>query len=143
MMNAPTTAGSDASKVKIFGIRQVWSIIVFSFVINLLYLTGPLFMLQIYDRVLASANIPTLVGLLVIVVILYGFFGILEFIRTQVIASNGEALTEKIADAAYRVSVSSVCEKVPSKVKASALEDVDTLRGFLKSPTFASLFDLP
>ncbi|EDY80578.1 type I secretion system ATPase subfamily [Verrucomicrobiia bacterium DG1235] len=121
----------------------MWSIVVFSFVINLLYLTGPLFMLQIYDRVLASANIPTLLGLLFIVVVLYVFFGVLEFIRSQVIASNGEAITETLADASYRVSVASSCEANPSLEKASALEDVDRLRSFLKSPTFSALFDLP
>ncbi|MCB1739544.1 MAG: hypothetical protein KDK91_04190, partial [Gammaproteobacteria bacterium] len=48
----------------------LWVVALFSLLINLLYLTGPIFMLQIYDRVLASANVATLIGLLLIVVLL-------------------------------------------------------------------------
>ncbi|MCB1745278.1 MAG: type I secretion system permease/ATPase, partial [Gammaproteobacteria bacterium] len=121
----------------------LWVVALFSLLINLLYLTGPIFMLQIYDRVLASANVATLIGLLLIVVLLYLFFGVLEFIRTQVVTSNGETMTERLAHKAYQVSVLSACEQPPTAEKASALDDVATLRSFLVSPTFTAIFDLP
>jgi ATP-binding cassette subfamily C protein len=46
-------------------------------------LTGPLFMLQIYDRVLTSGSIPTLLALAVLVSVLYAVYGVLEFIRSR------------------------------------------------------------
>ena len=121
----------------------LWTIVFFSMLINVLYLTGPIFMLQIYDRVLTSANVATLLGLLLIVMLLYAFFGVLDFIRSQVVSSNGERMTEQLAKKAYQVSILSACEHPPTKEKANALDDVATLRAFLISPTFTALFDLP
>ena len=119
------------------------STLAFSLIINLLYLTSPIFMMQIYDRVLASANIPTLVGLVGVVLILYMFFGALEYVRSQVLRSNGEAITHELANKAYNVSVLNGCEKHPSEDKKRALSNVTVLRNFISSPTFTALFDLP
>ena len=57
--------------------RYYWFVAVFSFFVNLLMLTGPLYMLQIYDRVLGSRSEATLLALSVLVVFLYGMMGIL------------------------------------------------------------------
>src|SRR5699024_8823312 len=57
--------------------------VLLSIVSNLLLLTGPLFMLQIYDRVLASKSVPTLVALTGLMVVLYGFYAFLELLRTR------------------------------------------------------------
>jgi ATP-binding cassette subfamily C protein len=53
--------------------------------LNVLYLTGSFFMLEIYDRVLPCRSIPTLVGLAVLALILYAFQSILDFIRGRVL----------------------------------------------------------
>ena len=72
---------------------------VFSALINLLALTGSLFMLQVYDRVLPSKSVPTLIGLAFIVLGLYTFQAVLELIRSRVMVRIGSAfdasLTEK------------------------------------------------
>ena len=60
------------------------SVAVFSIFVNLLMLTGPLFMLQIYDRVLSSRSEATLVALLILVTGLFGMMGLLEFVRGRV-----------------------------------------------------------
>ena len=52
-------------------------------------LAGPLFMLQIYDRVLPSGSIPTLLALALLVAILYAIFGVLEFIRSRLLVRVG------------------------------------------------------
>ena len=57
--------------------------------INLLMLTGPLFMLQVYDRVLASGSVPTLVVLAGRAGGLYVFYGLLEGIRSRVLLRIG------------------------------------------------------
>lgn len=65
----------------------------FSLIINLLMLTGPLFMLQVYDRVLTSRSVLTLIALTALVAGLYGFMGLLEFIRSRVLSRVGSQLT--------------------------------------------------
>ena len=69
---------------------------VFSLVINLLMLTGPLFMLQVYDRVLTSRSVPTLIALTALVAGLYGFMGVLEFIRSRVLSRVGSQLDDDL-----------------------------------------------
>ncbi|OYW34096.1 MAG: hypothetical protein B7Z41_03495 [Rhizobiales bacterium 12-66-7] len=61
----------------------LWTVVVFSFFINILGLTGSLYMMQVYDRVLASRNLQTLVLLTIIVAILYLVSAALEALRTQ------------------------------------------------------------
>ena len=58
----------------------------FSLFINLLMLTGPLFMLQVYDRVLASKSLPTLTALVILIAALFLFLGLLEMVRTRILA---------------------------------------------------------
>ena len=142
MTDTPTNKPSRFD-VTAYWLRKMRSTLAFSLIINLLYLTSPIFMMQIYDRVLASANIPTLVGLVGVVLILYMFFGALEYVRSQVLRSNGESITHELANKAYNVSVLNGCEKNPSEDKKRALSNVTTLRGFISSPTFTALFDLP
>jgi ATP-binding cassette subfamily C protein len=65
--------------------RAFWSVAVFSGVVNLLMLAGPLYMLQIYDRVLSSRSVPTLVALSVFLMVAYGFQGALDVVRSAVV----------------------------------------------------------
>ena len=72
--------------------------------INILMLTGPLFMLQIYDRVLPSHNIPTLVGLAILTAGLFLFQGILDAIRGRVLLRIGGAINDELSARAYDAS---------------------------------------
>jgi ABC-type protease/lipase transport system fused ATPase/permease subunit len=65
--------------------RAFWSVAVFSGAVNLLMLAGPLYMLQIYDRVLASRSVPTLVALSIFLVGAYAFQGLFDVIRSRVV----------------------------------------------------------
>ena len=65
--------------------RAFWSVALFSGIVNLLMLAGPLYMLQIYDRVLSSRSIPTLIALSVFLVGAYAFQGALDLIRSRVV----------------------------------------------------------
>lgn len=133
----------DNPNASFFWVKKTRSILLFSFVINVLYLTGPIFMMQVYDRVLASANIPTLIGLALIAVLLYAFFGVLEYIRSQALRANSETVTESLAQKAYSISILNTCENAPTTEKRQALHDVNMLRNFLSSQPFSALFDLP
>src|SRR5947207_6741446 len=65
--------------------RAFLSVALFSGVVNLLILAGPLYMLQVYDRVLSSRSVPTLVALSVFLIVAYGFQGALEVVRSRLV----------------------------------------------------------
>jgi PrtD family type I secretion system ABC transporter len=111
--------------------------------INLLYLTGSFFMLQIYDRVLPSRSVQTLVGLAILAATLYAFQGILDVIRGRIIVRIGAFLDENVSGRVYDTII-----RLPLKTKTAGdglqpLRDLDQLRGFLSGGGPLALFDLP
>ncbi|MYG28166.1 MAG: type I secretion system permease/ATPase [Boseongicola sp. SB0677_bin_26] len=111
--------------------------------VNLLMLTGPLFMLQIYDRVLTSRSEATLVALLAIVVYLYGLKGLLDGLRGRILSRVGAgiqaALDERVFDASERAA------RGPGHGLRSGRElgELETVRTFLASPAPGAILDLP
>src|SRR5215468_8900582 len=69
---------------------------VMSCIINLLYLTGSIFMLEVYDRVLPSRSVPTLIGLVILAAGLYLAQGVLDLIRNRVLGRIGTVLDESL-----------------------------------------------
>ena len=67
-----------------------------SCMINLLYLTGSIFMLEVYDRVLPSRSVPTLVGLIILASFLYMAQGVFDMIRGRILGRIGTALDESL-----------------------------------------------
>ena len=104
----------------------------FSFFVNLLMLTGPLYMLQVYDRVLASQSVPTLLALTGLVLALYGTLGVLEWVRSGLFgeaASRFEGfLGKKAAGSAFFASLSD-----GGQVSERPIRDLRQLRRFLSS----------
>jgi PrtD family type I secretion system ABC transporter len=115
---------------------------VFSFVINLLMLTGPLFMLQIYDRVLTSGSVPTLLALVMLIVVLYSLYGFLEFIRARLMMRVGRTLDENLRARAFDIVNWHALQGDP-KVRMQPVNDVLTLRQFLSGPGPFAFFDMP
>ena len=114
----------------------------FSCVINLLMLTGPLFMLQVYDRVLTSRSVPTLVALVVLVAGLFAILGFLEFIRSRVLVRVGTRLDADLSGRTYDAIVS---QAVVSKERSGtrALKELEGLRQFLSGSGPFAFFDMP
>jgi len=123
------------------------SIVVFLFVvsgvINVLALTGSLYMMQIYDRALTSGSVPTLVVLSTLAIGLYLFQGCFDVIRSQVLVRVGARLDKKIAPMAHRVAIDMPRFGFSTSEALERGRDVDTVRGFLGSQGPAALFDLP
>jgi ATP-binding cassette subfamily C protein len=116
---------------------------VLSGLINLLYLSGSIFMMEVYDRVLPSQSIPTLVGLSVIIVVLYLFQGLFDALRGRIMARVGAALDEDLSQQIFQGQL-----KAPLKGKVDGdgqqpLRDLDQLRAFLAGGGPSALFDLP
>ncbi|MBX3581131.1 MAG: type I secretion system permease/ATPase [Rhizobiaceae bacterium] len=112
-------------------------------VINVLALTGSIYMLQIYDRALTSGSVPTLLALSLLAVGLYLFQGIFDIIRSQVLVRVGGRLDRKIAPMAHRVSIDMPRFGFSTSEALERGRDVDTVRSFLGSQGPVALFDLP
>ncbi|WP_022722493.1 type I secretion system permease/ATPase [Rhodopseudomonas sp. B29] len=124
--------------------RQIlWAMAIFSGVSNVLMLTGSFFMLQVYDRVLPSRSIPTLIALLVLAIVLYLFQSSLDLIRTRISARMGRHLDETLGGRVFDAVI-----RLPLRTRGDGdgmqpVRDLDQVRGFLASGGPSALFDLP
>ena len=111
--------------------------------INLLMLTGPVFMLQIYDRVLASGSVQTLVVLGGLVAGLYIFYGLLEGIRARVLTRLGQRLDAQLSGTTFDVSSALPLILGRRADRLDPMRDLETVRQFLSGPGPSALFDVP
>ena len=113
----------------------------FSAAVNLLMLTGPIYMLQVYDRVLSSGSIATLQGLFIIVVILYSFLGIYDFLRARLLSRASYRIDKLVGEGAFNYWLLSGIHEDENRY--NPVRDLEIVRGFLASPAILGLFDLP
>lgn len=111
--------------------------------INVLYLTGSFYMLEVYDRVIPGRSVPTLVALSILAFSLFAFQGVLDLLRARIFVRIGNSLDESLSARIYQTLI-----KLPLKMRASGdglqpLRDLDGVRGFLSSPGPTAFFDLP
>jgi ABC-type protease/lipase transport system fused ATPase/permease subunit len=94
-----------------------------SCMINLLYLTGSIFMLEVYDRVLPSRSVPTLVGLIILASFLYMAQGVLDMIRNRILGRIGTALDEALNKRVFDTIVrwSAAATKASSRYATSTM----------------------
>ena len=116
---------------------------VMSAMINVLYLTGSFFMLEVYDRVVPSRSLPTLVGLVVLAAGLYLALGILDAIRGRILARIGAALDETLSGRVYDTLVRLPLRAGSRSEGNQPLRDLDAVRSYLGSLGPVALFDMP
>ena len=119
------------------------SIALFSGMTNVLMLTGAFFMLQLYDRVLPSGSLPTLVALAILVAGLFTVLAILDMIRSRILVRIGSSLDDALSSRVYDTVVRLPLLKGNRGDGVQPLRDLDTVRGFLSGPGPTALFDLP
>lgn len=113
----------------------------FSAAVNVLMLTGPVFMLQVYDRVLSSGSVPTLVGLFAVVVLLFAFLGLYDFLRVRLLSRAAHRLDQAVGHYLFQHWVRSGIES--QRALRKPLSDLSVVRGFISSPAVPAVFDLP
>jgi PrtD family type I secretion system ABC transporter len=111
--------------------------------INILYLSGSIYMLEVYDRVLPSRSIPTLVGLSILVVALYGFQAVLDLLRGRILVRIGRSLAEKLSARVYHTIAQLTLKTRSTGDGLQQLRDLDQIRGFLSGPGPLAFLDLP
>lgn len=119
------------------------SVALFSGVINILALAGSFYMLQVYDRVLPSQSVPTLIGLSVLMVAVYAVNGTLEYLRARIMSRVGTRLDNTLSPAVF-----AAVQVLPLKTRNAGdgmqpLRDLDTIRSFMSGLGLTALFDLP
>ena len=138
-----TMAGSELRAALASCRSALVGIALFSGLINLLGLSGSLFMLEVYDRVLPSRSVPTLVGLAIITALLFIFQGILELTRGRMLVRIGNQIDWRLSERVYDLVV-----RLPLRTRGSGdglqpIRDLDTIRAVLSGSGPAALFDLP
>lgn len=122
-------------------VPAIGTTIAFSFFVNLLAFTSPLYMLQIYDRVIGSRNATTLLGITVLVAFLLVVSAALEMLRSRVLAHASMVLDERLAgavfDATHRAGL-----RLAKLSEGQSLKDLDAFREFVAGPCVVALCDL-
>ncbi|KRE24773.1 type I secretion protein [Bosea sp. Root483D1] len=133
----------DAAKLT-EGLRGiVVYLVAISCLINVLALTGSLYMMQVYDRALTSSSVQTLVALSVIALVLFLFQGGFDAIRSRILLRIGARFDRDIAPVAHRVTIDMPRFGFSTTEALERGRDVDNVRGFLASQGPGALFDLP
>jgi ATP-binding cassette subfamily C protein PrsD len=116
---------------------------IFSGLINLLMLSGSLYMLQVFDRVLSSRSLQTLIGLSLLLLAAYALQGFLDGLRLRLLARIGARFDEQVSPAAFAAA-----QKLPllgfrAEQALQPVRDLDLVRGFLASLGPTALLDMP
>lgn len=121
----------------------IFIVFIFSFFLNMLYLASPLYMMQIYDRVLHSRSIPTLLFLTILITACFVSYSILDAVRGRVLANISDVIENNLADQLMNRVL------IPPKVGGSSglgafiSRDLDNIRQFSAGPGLMAFMDLP
>src|ERR1700730_5269874 len=141
---AASAAGSAELAAALGACRRAFLAIgLFSGMSNILMLTGSLFMLGVYDRVLRRRRVPTLVALWILTAGLYAAQGFIDAIRSRILVRIGDSLDETMSMRVYDAIV-----RLPLKIGGKGdgsqpIRDLDSVRGFLSGAGPSAFFDLP
>jgi ATP-binding cassette subfamily C protein len=119
-----------------------WFVAIFSACVNMLMLTGPLFMLQVYDRVLGSRSEATLVALAALVAFLYLMMGILDFVRGRVLSRIGARFQSRLDQRVFSAAIERAATG-ERHATAAGVRDLEAIQRFMSSPVLSSFFDIP
>lgn len=115
----------------------------FSMAVNALMLTGPLYMLSVYDRVLGSRSEETLVSLTLLIAFLFLLMGVLDFARGRIMARVGSRFQSDLDGRVFQASLKRAAV-IPGQAQGkNALRDLESVQRLLSSPVFLALFDIP
>ena len=104
---------------------------IFSLFINALALVSPIYMLQVYDRVLSSRNLMTLLFLTILAVFLYFVYGSLEALRSRVLVRGGARFENVLRTPLFESTFAAMLGRKSGTVEAQSFRDADSVREFI------------
>ncbi|MGH1367905.1 MAG: type I secretion system permease/ATPase [Maritimibacter sp.] len=121
-----------------------WAAGLFSIFVNLLMLTGPIFMLQVYDRVLGSRSKETLIALFVLMGFLFLMMGILDYARGRILARIGAKLQANLDRRVFSAVLRYEASGLPRREgTTNGLRELEAVQRLLASPVFTAAYDIP
>jgi ATP-binding cassette subfamily C protein len=130
-------AALHALRLPLFGVSSI------SCIGNILMLTGPMFMMLVYNKVLSSRSMPTLFALSFLALLLYAFYGLLEGLRGKLMARVGIAFDHRLAPTLFDATLKLPLYFGPHARNHDPLQDLAAIRNFLMGPGPAALLDIP
>jgi ATP-binding cassette, subfamily C, bacterial len=121
----------------------LFAVFLFSVFVNLLMLTAPIYMLQVYDRVLGSRSVETLVALSVLVAFLFLAMGILDHARARIMARIGARLQDRLDRRVFSAAVHRLTLTPGDPAALAAQRDLEAVQRLWASPVLLALFDIP
>jgi len=137
----PRTTPNAASQALASCRTAFLAVALFSALVNVLMLTGSIYMLQVYDRVLPSRSVPTLVALSIIVAVLYALLGMFDWLRQRILSRIGVMLDRRLSAPVIATMLGTQLRGQPGAMQLP--RDLDSVRGFLSGLGPTTLFDLP
>ena len=135
------TSGPQAGFSGLSGL--FWTIALFSSLVNVLMLVAPLYMLQVYDRVIPSRSHETLLALTVLMAALFGVMGVLDYVRARVAARIGTTFQQRLDARVFRANLRRAVLSSERSKPASGLRDVEAVQKLTGSPVLFAVFDMP
>ena len=120
-----------------------WTVGIFSFFVNTLMLTGPLYMMNVYDRVLGSRSLETLIALTVLVTFLYGTMGVLDLVRGRIMGRIGARFQARLDERVFSATIRGASLGKAMRESATGLRDLESIQRLISSPALMAAFDLP
>ncbi len=144
-MNAPRSNHRESDLKQTFRLCKSAFIAVglITCLLNILYLTGSIYMLEVYDRVLPSRSGPTLLGLTLIVIVVYIFQGFIDIIRQRLLLRIGLIIDENLRKRVFKIVLKLPLLQPVAGDPTGPIHDVDRVRGFIGGQGLGTLFDLP
>ena len=121
----------------------IYSIAFASALVNILYFTGAIYMMEIYDRVLASRSVPTLIGLSILALILFAFQGTLDLLRARLLIRIARWIGDQLGLRVYHMIGRLALTTRTAGDGLQPLRDIDQVRNFLSGSGPLALLDLP
>ncbi|MGF6860749.1 ATP-binding cassette subfamily C protein [Rhodobacteraceae bacterium MBR-64] len=144
MKTADTGPGSaELRAARAEGGRLFAAVFLFSIFVNLLMLTGPVFMLQVYDRVISSRSEETLVALFALVAFLYLAYGLLDHARGRVMARIAARFQDRLDQRVFAAAMRVMALKSDDLGALAAQRDLESVQRLVASPTLLAVFDMP
>lgn len=136
-LHATLTAAMADSK------RAFWGVALFSAIVNILVMAGPIYMLQVYDRVLASRSVPTLIALTIFLVGAFAFQGLLDLIRSRIVVRAAALLDQRLGETVHRAVIALGASSGNAAEAHQPVRDLDQIRAFMTGAGPTAIVDLP
>lgn len=141
-MGLKHSPNSELKELMLLSRKSFLYVALFSFFINMLFLTPTLYMMQVYDRVVGSRSVSTLLMITLILVMMYGVMAVLEFARSRILARVSTrmdvAMQERLVDVMFRHALNN-----PRNASTEPLSDLQTIRNFVSGTGVFAFFDAP